>query len=88
MTDPPCLSQITPAQQSYKRNIKGDDLRGGGAVVHCKYLLSCYDAIYEMVTKFIKNAVDKVRYQETEEVKVEESRFSKLPDKKADSCPW
>ena len=88
MIDPPCLSQITPAQRSYKRNIKGDDRRGGGAVVHCKYLLSCYDAIYEKVTKFMKNAVDKVRYQGTEEVKVEELRFSKLPDKKEGSCPW
>ena len=52
MTDPPCLSQITPAQQSYKHNIKGDDPRGGGAVVHCKFLLSCYEATYEKFTEF------------------------------------
>ena len=88
MTDPPCLSQIPPAQQSYKRNLKGDDRRGGGAVIHYKYLLSCYNATYEKVTKFMKNAVDKLRYQGTEEVEVEESRFSHLADKKADSCPW
>ena len=87
MTNPPCLSQIPPAQQSYKRNIKGDDRRGGGALVHSKYLLSCYDTTYEKVTQFMKNAVDKLRYQETEEAEVEESRFSQFPDKKADSCP-
>ena len=88
MTDPICLSQIPPAQQSYKRNINGDDWRGGGAAVHCKYLLSCYDVTYEKVTEFMKNAVDKLRYQGTEEVEVEESRFSQFPDKKAGSCPW
>ena len=90
MTDPPCLSQIPPAQQSYKCNIKGDDRRGGGAfiVIHCKYLLSCYDATYEKVTEFMKNAVDKLRYQGTEEVEVEESRFSHFADKKVDSCLW
>ena len=88
MTDPPCLSQVPPAQQSYKCNIKGDDRLGGGAVIHCKYLLSCYDATYEKVTEFMNNAVDKLRYQGTEEVEVEESRFSHFADKKADSCPW
>ena len=81
MADSPCLSQISPVQQLYKRNIKGDDRHGGGAVVHCKYLLSCYDATYEKVTEFMKNAVDKLRYEGTEEVKVKESQFSHSPDK-------
>ena len=82
MTDPPCLSRIPPAQQSYKHNIKGNDGRGGGAVVHCKYLLSCYNTTFVKVTEFVKNAADKLRYEGTEEVEVEESRFSQFPDKK------
>ena len=62
MTDPPCLNQIPPAQQLYKPNIKGDGQCGGGAVVHCKYLFSCYHATYEKVSEFMKNAVNKLRY--------------------------
>ena len=62
MTDPPCLWQITPAQQSYKHSTKGDDRRGGGAVVHCKYLLSCYDVTYEKFTEFIVNLPNRCAY--------------------------
>ena len=73
MTVSPCLSQIFPVQQSYKRNIKGDDRHGEGAVFHFKYLFSCCDATYEKVTEFMKNGVDKLRCQGTEEVKLKES---------------
>ena len=36
-----------------------------------------------MITEFMKNAVDKLRYQGAEEVEVEESQFSHFADKKS-----
>ena len=49
----PTLSRIPPARQSYKRYVERKDRRGGGAIIPCKYMLRCPDAIYIRVKEFL-----------------------------------
>ena len=76
----PNLSKIPPPQQSYKRNFRIKDRRGGGAVIPCRFVLTCHESTYNKVKHYIKLSLAELNDEGTEEVEEDET--------KALSCPW
>lgn len=79
--DDPHLSGIPPPQESFKRNPRGKDRRGGGAVIACKYTLHCHDTTYEKVVQYMVAALKELQFQGEEEVKIDVKESTA-------SCPW
>ena len=85
--NPPTRSAVPPPEQSFRRNPKGKDRRGGGAIIPCIYKLSCADGCYETVKKHVIDSLKELKgHQCTEEVQdyqnEDESKSS------VQSCPW
>ena len=78
ITAKPTISKVPDSGQSFKRNKKDYDRRGGGAVIPCKYILSCYSSSYDNTVKYITEMI-KSEAQGREEVTLEETSAS---------CSW
>ena len=62
----PTISKIPPVGQKYKRNIKGYDQRGGGAVIKCIYKVYCFSSSYNEVREKLCELFQNVEYEGTE----------------------
>ena len=76
----PTISKQPPSQQSYKRNVRGKDRRGGGAVIPCRYVLFCYETSFNKVKLYLEHSIKDLDHA-TECVEAVETES-------VASCPW
>lgn len=74
-TDEPTISKVPRASQSFKRNFKGLNRRGGGAVIPCQFILKCYDSSYDSASEFLTENLRAFKHG-TEKVVLEKSSAS------------
>ena len=65
----PTLSTVPASHQSFKRNLYGrKDRRGGGAVIPCKFVLTCFDSCYERIRERLIKVFCGDAFQGTERI--------------------
>lgn len=73
--DKPMQSKTPSFRQSFKRNTKGYDRCGGGAVIPCTYYLTCFDESAQRVFKFMSENISSFKGSE-KVVMLDEKSFS------------
>ena len=87
MEERPKASDKPPTHQSYKRNrYGGNDRRGGGGIVPCKYHVYSYENRYVNVKEILNTALEELKFQGTERLEIVEQTCSLIGA--ANSCPW